>query len=51
MQSWKCPIYNGTIVVFIGLNSNNSNMLSCSRNAQITFVEKTQFKITILLYL
>ena len=33
------------VVVFLGSNSNCSFMLSCSRNAQGTFVEKLQLKI------
>ena len=46
-QCWQCPIYNGTLV-FKGLNSVNSLMLSCRRNAQVTFAEKPQFEISLL---
>ena len=38
------------IVVFLGskvFNSDNSGMSSCSSNAQVTFVQQTQWKIII----
>ena len=38
----------GDIIVLLGLkvlSNDNSKRLACSRNAQVTFVEKPQFKI------
>ena len=54
----QCPIYNDTldtlvedIVIVRDLKvsiSDNSNMCSCSRNAEITFVEIPTLKIKLL---
>ena len=56
MQTWLCPIHNGTLETFIWsimwkifsfsrFNSDNSYMINRSLYAQVTFVEKPQLKI------
>ena len=39
-----------TIIDFLGFNSENSNMFSCSSNAQVIFVEKQLLKKHFLYY-
>ena len=49
---WNLYLINSLedVVAFLGIkvsNSENSYMFSCSRNADVTFVEKPQFKMSV----
>ena len=41
----RVSLYVKGIVVFLGFDCNNSWMFSCSRNAQVPFVEKSQLRV------